>query len=144
MFLSGLWEDPSVSLADYPEMLKVWQLMEMIPEVFETFQYTMIYTSDKVITDPHTVLCLGQDFWGTQVSLYLNFRGTITNSGTHTKSLKFLPVKLNSYPEISVNFLFEFELDVDSLGSRRCVDDSEVVSAIALDLNSPANLLFLY
>ena len=40
------------------------------------------------------VLCLGQEFWGTQVSLYLNFRGTFTNSGGHTKSFKFLPVKI--------------------------------------------------
>ena len=38
------------------------------------------------------------------MSLYLNFRGTFTNSGGHTKNFKFLPVKLNSYPEISVNF----------------------------------------
>ena len=58
------------------------------------------------------VLRLGQDFWGTQVSLYLNFRGTFTNSGGHTKSFKFLPVKLNSYPEISVHFLIKSELDV--------------------------------
>ena len=57
MFLLGLWEDPRVSLADYPEMLKVWELMEMIPEVFETFQYTMIYTSDKVLKDPH-IYCI--------------------------------------------------------------------------------------
>ena len=91
-----------------------------------------------------TVLCLGQDFWGTPVSLYLNFRGTFTNSGGHTKSFKFLPVKLNSYPEISVHFSFKFELDVNSFGSRRGIDDSEVVFAIALVLNSPANLLFLY
>ena len=28
-----------------------------------------------------TVLCLGQDFWGTPVSPYLNFRGTFANSG---------------------------------------------------------------
>ena len=78
------------------------------------------------------------------MSLYLNFRGTFTNSGGHTKSFKFLPVKLNSYPEISVHFLFIFEPDVDSLGLRRGVDDSEVVSAIVLVLNSPANLPFLY
>ena len=90
------------------------------------------------------MLCLGQDFWGTQVSLYLIFRGTFTNSGGHTKSFKCLPAKLNSYPEISVHFLFKFELDVDRFGSRRGVDDSEVVSAGALVLNSPANLLFLY
>ena len=49
----------------------------------------------------------------------------------HTKNFKILPVKLNSYPEISVHFLFKFELDVDSFGSRSGVDDSEVVSAIA-------------
>ena len=78
------------------------------------------------------------------MSLYLNFRGPLTKSGGHTKSFKFLPAKLNSYPEISVHFLFKFELDVDRFGSRRGVDDSEVVSAGALALNSPANLLFLY
>ena len=71
----------------------------------------------------------------TQVSLYLNFWGTFTNSGGHTKSFKFLPVELNSYPKISVHFLFKFELDVDSFGSRIMTDDSEVVSAIALVLN---------
>ena len=78
------------------------------------------------------------------MSLYLTFRRAFTNSGGHTDSFKFLPVKLNSYPEISVNFLFKFELDVDSFASRRGVDDSEVVSSIALVFNSPANLLFLY
>ena len=70
------------------------------------------------------------------MSLYLNFRGTFKNSGRHTKSFNFLPFKLNSYPEISVHFLFKFELDVDSFGSGRGADDSEVVSAIALVLNS--------
>ena len=78
------------------------------------------------------------------MSLYLNFRGTFTNSGEHTKSFKFLPVKLNSYPEISLHLLIKFELDVDRFGSKRGVDDSEVVSVIALVFNSPANLLFLY
>ena len=77
------------------------------------------------------------------MSLYLNFRGIFTYSRGHTKSFKFLPVKLNGYPEISLHFLFKFELQVDSFGSRRGIDDSEV-SAIALVLNSPANLLFLY
>ena len=63
--------------------------------------------------------------------------------GTETKSFKFFPVKLNNYPKISVHFLLKFELDVNRFGSRRGVDDNEVVSAIALALNSPANLLFL-
>ena len=74
------------------------------------------------------------------MSLYLNFRGTFTHSGGHTKSFKFLPVKLYSYPEISVHFSFKFELDVGRFGSRRGVDDSKVVSAIAIVLI----LLFLY
>ena len=78
------------------------------------------------------------------MSLYLNFRGTFTNSGGHTQSFNFLPVKLNSNLEISVHFLLKFELDVDSFGSRRGDDDSEVVSAIALVFNSPANIQFLY
>ena len=98
------------------------------------------------------------------MSLYLNFRGTFTNFGGHTKSFKTLPVKLNryleflfiilfkfeldvklnGYPQILFIILFKFELDVDSFGLRRGVDDSKVVSAIALVLNSPANLLFLY
>ena len=63
--------------------------------------------------------------------------GTFTNSGGHPK---FSPVKLNSHLEISVHFLFKFELNVDRFGSRRGVHDGEVVSAIALVLNSPANL----
>ena len=91
-----------------------------------------------------TVLCLNQAFLGTQVSLYLNFRETFTKSGGHTKSINILPVIMNSKPEISVYFLFRLELDADSFGSRRSVGDSEVVSAIALVFNSPANLLFLY
>ena len=55
------------------------------------------------------------------MSLYLNFRRTFINSGGQTK---FLPVELNSYPEISVHFLFKFELNVDSFGSRIMTDDS--------------------
>ena len=77
-------------------------------------------------------------------SRFLNSRGTFAYSGGHTNSFKFLPVKLNSYPETSVHFLFKFELNVNSFGSIRGVDDSEVVSAIALVLNSPANLLSIY
>ena len=59
------------------------------------------------------------------MSFYLNFRGALINSGGHTKS--FI---LKSYLEISVYFLFKFEHDVDSFGSRRGVDDSDVVSAL--------------
>ena len=67
------------------------------------------------------MLCIGQDFWGTPLSLNLNFRGTFTNSGGHTKSFKILPVKCNSYPEISVHFFFKFELDVDKFWlEKRC------------------------
>ena len=35
-------------------------------------------------------------------------------------------------------------LDVDSFGSRRGADDSEVDSVIAVVFNSPANTPFLY
>ena len=48
--------------------------------------------------------------------------------GTHQIFQFFLPVKLNSHQEISVYILLKFELDGDSFGSRRGVDDSEVVS----------------
>ena len=72
------------------------------------------------------------------------FQGDIYKFWGTDQSFKFLPVKLIIYPEISDHFLFKFELDVDRFGSRRVVDDSEVVSASALALNSPANLLFLY
>ena len=41
------------------------------------------------------------------MSFYRNFRGIFTNSGGHTKSFKFLPVKLNSYLEISVHFYLD-------------------------------------
>ena len=86
------------------------------------------------------MLCLGQDFWGTQGVPLPEFQGDIYKFwGTH-QIFKILPVKLNSYPEISVHFLLKFELDVDRVGSRRGVDDSKVVSAIALVFNSPANL----
>ena len=53
--------------------------------------------------------------------------------GTH-QIFQIFTFKLNSYPEISFRFLFKFEHDVDGFGSRRGVDDSEVVSAIALVL----------
>ena len=68
------------------------------------------------------------------------FQGDIYKFWGTYQTFKFLPVRLNvSYPEISVNFLFKFELDVARFGLRRGVDDSEVVSSIALVLNSPAN-----
>ena len=51
------------------------------------------------------------------MSLYLNFRGTFTNSGGHTPN--FYLVKLNSYPEISVHFLLKFELDVPLLAKKK-------------------------
>ena len=41
------------------------------------------------------------------MSLYLNFRGTFTNSGGHTKLFKFLPVKL-----VIQKFLFIFYLNL--------------------------------
>ena len=72
------------------------------------------------------------------------FQGDIYKFWGTTKSFKILPVLLNSYLEFSVHFSFKFELNVDSFGTKRGVDDSEVYSAIALVFISPANLLFLY
>ena len=54
------------------------------------------------------------------MSLYLHFRGTFTNSGGHTKSFKFLPVKLNSYPKISVHFLLNLSSMSIDLAQERC------------------------
>ena len=72
------------------------------------FPVTLTPRSNNVFSCKCTVLCLGQDFLETQVSLYLNFRGTFTNSGGHTKSSFYLAVKLNSYLE----FLFIFYLNL--------------------------------
>ena len=58
--------------------------------------------------------------------------------GTHHIFQNF--ARLQIYQEISVHFLFKLELNVDSSGLRMGVDDSEVVSAIALVLNTPANI----
>ena len=67
----------------------------------------------RVTTKKCAVLCLAQDFWGTLVP-ECKFWG-------NAKSNHILP--------------FKFELEVDSFGSRRCVDDSAVVSAIAVISN---------
>ena len=64
------------------------------------------------------------------------FQGTFTNSGGHTKSFKFLPVKLNSYLEISVHFCCCLNLSSMSIVLAR---EGEVVSAIVLVLDSLAN-----
>ena len=53
------------------------------------------------------------------MSLYLIFRGIFANSGGHTKSIRFLPVKLKTVLGKFLLFLFNFELDIDSFGSRR-------------------------
>ena len=64
------------------------------------------------------------------MSPYSNFRGTFA-SGGHTNSICFFTCKIeNSFPEILCSFLFTFELDVDSFGSRRGADYSEVVSTL--------------
>ena len=50
--------------------------------------------------------------------------------GTHQIHLIFTCKIEYSFLEISVHFLFKFELDVDSFGSRRGSDYSEVVSTL--------------
>ena len=67
------------------------------------------------------MLCLHQDF-----SVFLNFRGTFTNSGGHSKSFKILPVKLNIQCDnaqeraerrrtVIRKFLFIFYLNLSSM-----------------------------
>ena len=41
----------------------------------------------KFSNSRRSMLCQGQDFWGTPVSPYLYFRGTFANSGGHTESI---------------------------------------------------------
>ena len=89
------------------------------------------------------MLCLGQDFWGTPVSLNPNFRGTFANSGRHAKSLQFLLVKLNTFfGKFLFVFLFNFELNNDSFGLRRGADDSQVVSATDVYYLDWAHIIF--
>ena len=64
------------------------------------------------------------------MSPYLNFRGTFANSGGHSNSFCFLPVKLETVFRKFLFILFKFELDVDSFGLRRDADYSEVVSTL--------------
>ena len=91
-----------------------------------------------------SVLCLDQDFWGTPVSPYLNFRGTFVNSGGHTNSICFWPVYWKQFPGNFCSFLFTFKLDVKSFGSRRGCKLQWSCFYIAVVLNSPANILFLH
>ena len=72
------------------------------------------------------------------------FQGEIHNFwGTH-QIFEIFTSYIEKLSRNFCSFLFKFELDVNSFGWRRDVDDSKVVSALALVLNSPANLLFLY
>ena len=65
---------------------------------------------------------------------YLNFIWTFANSGGHTKSVPFLPVKLNTVSSYNFGwfpFVYTyFVLDFDSFGSRMGVYVRAVVSAI--------------
>ena len=65
---------------------------------------------------PVPVLCLGQYFFGTLVYPYPNFKGTFTNSGGHTKSIQFLPVKMNTVSMLNFGkFLFVFYIILSSM-----------------------------
>ena len=68
-----------------------------------------------------SVLCLAQDFWGTPVSPYLNFRGTFANSGGHTKIHLIFSCKIvYSFPEISVHFYLNLSSMSIVLAQERC------------------------
>lgn len=40
--------DPNVGFADYPEMFKMWQLMDMLPHLYAVFMYTSMVDNAKV------------------------------------------------------------------------------------------------
>ena len=52
--------------------------------------------------------------------------------GTHQIYMIFTCLIEYSFQDISFHFFIKFELDVYSFGSRMSVDNSEVVSAIAM------------
>ena len=53
---------------------------------------------------------------GQQPPLNLDFRGTFANSGGHTKSIRFLPVKLNTFSSRNFEkFLLVFYLILTSM-----------------------------
>ena len=80
-------------------------------------------------------------------SRYLNLRGTFVNSGGHTKFIQFyLLIETDSshnFRKFLFVFLLNFELNVNSFGSRFGVDDTAVVSAIVVVFNHPVSFLFL-
>ena len=104
------------------------------------FQNTMLIGA----ADQDPVLCLGQDFWGTPMSPYLNFRGTFANSGGHTKSVLIFTCKIEkSFSEISVHFY----LNLSSMLIVLAQEGVQITLKLFLhcrSLNSPANILFLY
>ena len=65
----------------YVPMLITVSYEKFFEPVHEIF-ILIIYVSRK-----GSVLCLDQNFLGTLVSPYLNFRATFANSGGHTKSI---------------------------------------------------------
>ena len=75
-----------------------------------------------------TVLCLGQDFWCDTGIRLPEFQGDFYKFWGIHQIFQILPV-IRKFLFI---FLFKFELDVERFGSRRGVDDSEVVFAIVL------------
>ena len=74
----------------------------------------------KFLFPLEAVLCLGQDFWETLVSPYLNFKGTLANSWGHTEITLLIGIQFRVIISGSFcSFLHHFELDVDGLGSRK-------------------------
>ena len=69
------------------------------------------------------MLCLGQDFWGTPVSLYPNLQIL----GAKPNLSDFYLLNRIQFLGSFGSFFIHFELDVYSFGSRRGADDNGVV-----------------
>ena len=48
LLLTAMMRDPGSTFMNYPEMRKMWLLLDYLPEIYETYQYTSLIAPDKV------------------------------------------------------------------------------------------------
>lgn len=48
LFIADITRDPANAFMDFPEMRKLWLLMDDLPELYQTYYYTMIISPNKV------------------------------------------------------------------------------------------------
>ena len=47
-FITDVRQDPVNAFLDFPEMRKLWLLMDDLPELYQTYYYTSLMAPDKV------------------------------------------------------------------------------------------------